>query len=352
MGRPGVPSWIDTAGGQERHRSESADPTVDQEWAEAGHVEGSSRAQAALSRALAYGLWGGIALALVLGLVNCAGSSATAPPPSTDPAPAQPVPPPGGCAELVVAAWLAGNTDILSDIPGVPNARPEPGRRQATRTYTAAVTPGNGAWAYLVGAEVQVREEEGDPWQPAGTQFFTVTMMPSGVGCQGWSPAALPAQTSPPLLASDVSPLPYRSSLPHSGTELSATLEAFFAGLLTGAGDLERYVAPGVFIPAVVPPPYQQVGITELRAHADHPIEQRGTAIPPDGTVVQLLATVETDEGDDLPLVYPVTVGVRGGRWEVVAVDPLVGTTAIDNPAQPATGGAPTDPTESTNGGG
>jgi hypothetical protein len=323
MGKPGVPSWIDAAGSGPDHGSGYAELTVAQEWAAAGPVGRSSRIQAGLSRTLAYGLWGGIALALTLGLVNCAGPARPTVSPVADPSPADPVAPPGGCAELVVSAWLAGDADLLAGVPGVPRTRPEPGRRQATRTYTAGVTPAGGhqTWGYLVAAEVQVRDEQ-QQWRPAGTQFFTVTMVRSeGGGCQGWSPAALPAQVAAPRLAGGGAPPEpgYDVALP-ADTALGTTLQAFFAGLLAGAGDLERYVAPGVVIPALSPAPYPEVSVTDLRART----EPAGP-VPPDGTVLQLLATVTTDP-DDLPLVYPVTVGVRGGRWEVVAIDPLVGT--------------------------
>lgn len=348
-GKPGVPSWSDAAaGGGQDHRPAAAEPagahkrakhaergssarrdaggaerTNDPElWEAAGPVGGSSRVQAGLSRILAYGLWGGIALALVLGLVNCVGPPTASAPPAAGPAVAQPVAPPGGCAELVVSGWLAGDADLLAGLPGMPRNRPEPGRRQATRTYTAGVTPGsdNQAWAYLVGAEVQVLDEEQQQWQAAGTQFFTVTMVRTGAGgCQGWRPAALPAQVAAPHLAGDGTGS-YGVSLP-TDTELGATLQSFFAGMLTGTGDLERYVAPGVVIPALAPPPYQEVSVTELAARTEPPEPA------PDGTVLQLLATVATDP-EQLPLVYPVTVGVRDGRWEVVTIDPLVADTS------------------------
>lgn len=341
-GKPGVPSWVDAAG-------RAPEPEPEQLWEAAGPVGGSSRVQAALSRTLAYGLWGGIALALTLGLVNCAGAStATAPPPATGAEPAEPVAPPGGCAELVVSAWLAGDTDLLAGVPGMPRTQPDPGRRQATRTYTAGVTPGagEGAWGYLVGADVQVLDDEAQRWQPAGTHFFTVTMVRSGGsgGCQGWHPAALPAQVPGPRLAGEPPEQRYPVTLP-TDTELTATLQAFFAGLLAGAGDLERYVAPGVVIPSLSPAPYQEVSVTELRAR-DEPAEPA-----PDGTVLQVLATVTTDPAD-LPLVYPVTVGVRGGRWEVVAIDPLVGTAgAREAPASGEQESAPAQPAPGFSGG-
>jgi hypothetical protein len=344
-----VPSWVDAAGDQQHRQSAAADQAAGADWDNVGTVGGSSRLQATLSRGLAYGLWGLLAIAVVVGLVNCAGTPSAAPPADTGDAPMPMVPPPGGCAELVVAAWLAGDTGLLADVPGVPRRQPEPGRRQATRTYTAAVTPGEHAWGYLVGADVHVSEEtpEGDlQWQPAGTQFFMVTMVASDAasGCQGWRPAALPAQVPAPQLGGGDASVPYPESLPDSGTELSQTLEAFFNGLLAGTGDLERYVAPGVAIPALAPPPYQQVSVTELRARVELPAE-----VPADGTVAQVLVTVAATD-DDLPLVYPVTVGVRGGRWEVVAIETLVGSAVLAE-GEPTTSVDPNQPAERTNGG-
>ena len=319
-GKPGVPSWVNAAGGQPS--PPSAEEPLGADWERAGRVGGSSRMQAAFSRGLALLLWGALALALLLGLINFtalgsrAGTSDTA---GGSPEPVL-VPPPGGCAELVVAGWLSGDTDLLSGVTGVPRGGVEPGRRRASHIYTAAAVPGQGAWSYLLGANVEVRDED-NRWRPAGLQFFSVTMVPTsdGTGCQGWGPVALPMQVPPPQLGGGASH-PYEVSVPHSGTELSGTLTSFFSGLLTGSENLERYVAPGVSIPALVPPPYQQVELTELRARAELP-----DGVPPDGTVAQLLVTVATDR-DDLPLVYPVTVGVRGGRWEVIALDQLVGT--------------------------
>jgi hypothetical protein len=296
-----------------------------------GGVTLASRVQATLSRALAYALWAGIVLALTLGVANFAGSGPAPAGPAAGSAQAVPVPPPGGCAELVVAAWLAGDTRALAGVTGAPRSGPEDPGREAARTYTAAVTPAGSPdrWGYLVGAEVRVRDQAGT-WQPAGAQFFTVTMVRTGSGCGGWSPATLPAQVPPPPLAG-AAPDPYPVRLAASGTELTETLEAFFGAMLAGGGSLERYQAPGGTVTAIDPPPYRDVRLVELSTTTGAPLDRDG-GIPPDGTSARLLATVSTGP-DGLPLVYPVTAGVRGGRWEIVAIDPLVGTA----PAGPVT---------------
>lgn len=310
-----VPRWGDAP------RWVEASDDLD-DWDTAGTVGGSTRAQATMTTLLRGVLWTGIALAVVLGLVNLAAPLSAGPAPAAAPtSEPPPIPPPGGCAELVVAAWLAGDVDLLSGVPGVPRGDIEPGRREAVRTYTASVTPGETGWGFVIGAQVRVRDEE-DQWRDAGVQFFSVTMVPGAGGCQGWVPAALPAQVAAPVLTGPQPPYP--AFLPPTGTELSETLTAFFAGVLAGEGNPERYVAPGTVIPVLSPPPYQEVTVTELRTTEDAPVDRTGT-VPPDGTVVPLLVTVATGS-DDLPLVYPVTVGVRGGRWEVIAIEPLVGT--------------------------
>lgn len=313
-----VPRWVEPSA---EGTGPDATRTLD-DWDSAGTVGGSTRAQAAASSALRYALWGGLALAIVLGLLNFATPPGAAPPAAVTTEDATPVPPPGGCAELVVAAWLAGDLEQLAGVPGLPRSRVEPARREALQTYTATVTPGEVGWGYVVGAEVRVREDEDSPWRNAGHQFFAVTMIPAAAGgCQGWAPAALPAQVASPVLGG--AELAYPVSLSATGTELSETLQSFFAGVLTGSGNPERYAAPGAEVPVLSPPPYAEVQVTELRTLADPPVE-RGSEIAPEGTVMGLLVTVATGE-DDLPLVYPVSVGVRGGRWEVLAIEDLVG---------------------------
>lgn len=318
-----VPSWV---GDRPPGRSGPAAPQRDQ-WA-AGPIGRSSRAQATTTRALAYGLWGAIGLALLLGLVNCAGRPLASPPDRPTVTAAEPQAPPGGCAELTVAAWLAGDTELLAGVSPLVRGGAEPGRRRADHTYTlsAALDADPERWVYLVAAQVSERESTDDRWRAAGTQFYRVTLAPSSGGCGGWAPAALPARVPGPTLTPDGS-TDYPTGLPVSGTPLSETLTAFFAALLTGDGELERYTAPGVNVPRFDPPPYQHIELIDLRAHADTPLD-RSARVARDGTTARLQVTVATDpDGADLPLTYPVTVTVRGGRWEVVDIDSVLSPT-------------------------
>lgn len=317
-----APDWVGPS--PARGSTPRARPQRD-DWASAGPIGAASRTQALISRTLTYGLWTAIGLSLVLGLVNCAGSPTTAPRAGSTGAVEPAIPPPGGCAELTVAAWLANDSELLADVPGLSRNRSEPGRRQADRTYAVSVTPGTepDSWTYLVGAQVRERDPDSERWLSAGTQFFSVTLVPSTGGCAGWSPATLPARVAAPTLGGALA-APYQDTLSSSGTPLSETLQAFFSAFLTGTDGLERYLAPGADIVPFQEPPYSYVELVELRVHHDSPIDRSGEP-PADGTVVYLLATVSTHpDSADLPLVYPVVVGVRGGRWEVVTLDPAV----------------------------
>ncbi|HLV58674.1 MAG TPA: hypothetical protein VKY81_07365 [Natronosporangium sp.] len=308
----------------------------------AGMVGGSTRLQTALSRVAAYLLWGAVVLAVVLGLVNLTGPPVPASLPAPGAASAPPrIPPPGGCAEIVVAGWLAGDPGVVAGIAGQP-ARPpstEPGRR-AAHTYTAAVTPSTDGtrWGYLVGVDVEHRDENGS-WVAAGRQFYTVTLAEGG-GCAGWGAVAPPARVAAPALAATAG-AGYPVRLPASGTPLTETLGAFFTAVLTGTGSADRYVAPGLTVPVLESARYDRIELADVRAAgvvggegpAAGAVTAGGTAVPPDGTVLHLLVTVVADpDGDPLPLVYPVTAGVRGGRWEVMSLDPIVGPDATTGP--------------------
>jgi hypothetical protein len=75
-----------------------------------------------------------------------------------------------------------------------------------------------------------------------------------------------------------------------------------------------------------VPAWYATARVDDIQAAAGAPVQRSGQ-LPADGTVVRLLVSVAVEPAP-LPLVYPLTVAVRGGRWEVLAIDPLVGADA------------------------
>ncbi|GAB1646802.1 hypothetical protein KRMM14A1259_72250 [Krasilnikovia sp. MM14-A1259] len=293
-------------------------------------LRGSSRTQAATSRGVHGLLWtlliGAVALGL-LGLANLGGRraapavAAPAPPPAA-------AAPPGGCAELLVSAWLAGDATTLgalvsADVPRLP-AR----ARAATRTYTVSAqadAAGTG-WAYVIGADVVTLDKQGRA-AGVGVQFFAVTLtrpagQAAGGTCAGWAAPTLPAQVAG-LAPAGRQDLAYGRALAVTGQPIPDTLTPFFAALLAGGPEIERYLAPGTTIAAVVPAPYTAVRLERLSAVKDAEVGA-GQDLPADGTRVQLLATVAAKVGDqpgEWRLTYPLTLAVRGGRWEITAID-------------------------------
>jgi hypothetical protein len=324
MSREGSrPAWTGTTATR-RDAGPDARALDSDDWPVDG-VTGSSRRQSALSRLTAIGLWTTVCIGAVMGVAwlltppptSAAGTSTT---PQTITMTAQ-ASPPAGCAELAVAAWLSGDTAALAVLVGGDGhpARLPDGQRRADHTYLVASQQGvAGTWTYTVAADVAALT--GATWASAGTGFYAITFAATGHGCGGWSAVRLPAQVPGPDAATAVD-VAYPARVDVGGTALGDTLDRFFAALLAGATDLDRYLAPGTTLAAVNPAPYLKTSISAVAADV-----APGRDVPADGTRIRLLITIngQTSSGAQWPLVYPLTVAVRGGRWEIAALDPAV----------------------------
>ncbi len=111
---------------------------------------------------------------------------------------------------------------------------------------------------------------------------------------------------------------PYSVSVP-SESDLAVGIGEFFAAYLAGAGEVGRYLAPGVRLSAVTPAPYTAVTVQQLLAVQDAAAAER---VPADGTTVLVCAQVEArDAAGRWPLAYELTLKARSGRWEVAALE-------------------------------
>jgi hypothetical protein len=101
--------------------------------------------------------------------------------------------------------------------------------------------------------------------------------------------------------------------------DLASAVGEFLGAYLTGAGEVDRYLAPGVRLSAVSPSPYSAVTVQQvLGAEKAAAAEQ----LPGDGTRVRVLARVEArDAGGRWPLAYEVALRARSGRWEVAGLE-------------------------------
>jgi hypothetical protein len=224
---------------------------------------------------------------------------------------------PGGYAQLFVSVWLRSSADhatsaqarlaqsMAPDIE-LPAPAPAAGAQSKPESVTAvrSAQREGGAWSVTVAAQyadgsvryyaVPVAAD------PAGASF-TVTGAPGVV--------ADPARTEVPKSS-------YGVTVPEG--DLFSAVGEFLAAYLTGAGEVDRYLAPGVRMSAVSPAPYTTVSVQQVSAVEEAAAGQ----VPADGTKVRVLVQVEArDSGGRWPLGYELTLKARSGRWEVAALE-------------------------------
>jgi hypothetical protein len=110
---------------------------------------------------------------------------------------------------------------------------------------------------------------------------------------------------------------PYQVTV--SDGDLTSAVGEFVAAYLTGAGEVDRYLAPGANLSAISPAPYTAAAVQQVSA-----VEQTAAAeqVPGDGTKVHILAQVDAqDASGRWPLAYELTLKARSGRWEVAALE-------------------------------
>jgi hypothetical protein len=259
-------------------------------------------------------------------------------------------------AEHFVVTWLTtprGEEATLApfvDVSGI--ALPEVPWTVTNPASAALIQTGPGRWAVTVAATVTTPAAQGqDPAQvpPPARRYFTVPVL--------YDDGALIAEALPTPVAAPASAeagrLGYRYNLSAQHPASTATAE-FLAALLTGTGDVTRYVTPGTQIPAITPAPYAEVLIRDLNVDvdpADMPEE------PSTGDELHELVTAEARSsiGQAISVQYALTLTAREGRWEVRSME-LAPRQAADQPAAttapaPAPAPAPTSsaPVSSTN---
>jgi hypothetical protein len=222
---------------------------------------------------------------------------------------------PGGYAQVFVSAWLRSSADDATSAqarlaqslaPDVELPDPATGAQPAPQSVTAvrSAQRADSAWSVTVAAQYtdgSVRYYA-VPVAVGGGSSFTVTGSPGVVA----GPARVEAAKSP-----------YGVSVPDG--DLTSALGEFFAAYLTGSGEVDRYLAPGVTLSAVSPAPYTAVSVQQISA-----VEQAASAeqVPADGTKVHILTQVNAqDTSGRWPLAYELTLRTRSGRWEVAALE-------------------------------
>ncbi|WP_308406407.1 conjugal transfer protein [Streptomyces sp. AC602_WCS936] len=103
-----------------------------------------------------------------------------------------------------------------------------------------------------------------------------------------------------------------------SDSALSSTIGEFLGAYLTGTGEVDRYLAPGVKLTPVSPALYTTVTVQEVSA-----VEEAAAAgqVLADGTKVRVQVQAEAqDDAGRWPLAYGLALTARSGRWGVAAL--------------------------------
>lgn len=232
-----------------------------------------------------------------------------------DPAPADgppPAPAPSvaaqGFAELYVRAWLGEAGRATEDAIAAFYPQPvrlgdvTPGGVYVLDTTTVeTVEQQPGYWAVTVAASVLTAVD--GTYQPAGVRYYTVGV---AEGDGGLAATGLPSHVASPATWVDA-PGPAAASLsPAGGEEWAEAVERFLSAYLAGAGEVDRYTAPGSDLAALDPPPY--VAVELVRAAA---VSRGG------GLVVRGEVTAVDAGGLTQVMHYSADVAERAGRWEV-----------------------------------
>lgn len=169
---------------------------------------------------------------------------------------------------------------------------------------------------------------------------------------EGLTAITLPTPVSaPPVTVGSTTG--YRTQVDTSSS-LGQTVGQFLSAYTAGAGDVSRYLTPGVFLAPLTPAPYTEVQLSEIRAVGEQPSEAAQ-----DGTQIRVLAlgtAVVTDEQTS-NVAYALTVTARAGRWEISAIDPApvqqqtqtpAASSATDTAPARSSGSATTTPADTT----
>ncbi|MFJ9822300.1 conjugal transfer protein [Streptomyces sp. NPDC101151] len=257
---------------------------------------------------------------VALGVAVLSGPTTIAPAPSDKPTAvrsAAAVADPAGYAQVFVGAWLRSSADDANsaqarlahslapdvDLPDpVASAQPKPAAVTAVRSAQRE----DGEWEVTVAAQ----------YADGRLRYFVVPVT-AGESGASFAVTGAPGAVAGPARAA-VGKSPYGVSVPSDG-DLSSAVGEFLGAYLTGAGEVSRYLAPGVKLSPISPAPYTTVTVQEVWG-----AEEAAAAgqVPAGGTRVSVRVQVEArDDAGRWPLAYDIELKARSGRWEVAALE-------------------------------
>jgi hypothetical protein len=225
----------------------------------------------------------------------------------------------GAYAVGFVGSWLSATKDKPGDLGTYVDLGSLQKITQAPFEYRdlalVSVSPVDGGpfVSAVVAANVKeiAQDQQGnvDTWP---RRYFQVAVAIDGSALRV---VGLPAPIAPPVEGRTTS-LVYATAVA-SGKPLAQTVSAFLSAYLAGSGELDRFTTPGSALAPIMPAPYAQLNVVDLRTATD-PVDA-----PADGTTARALATVTltTPLEQITTATYALTLTARGQRWEVTDID-------------------------------
>ncbi|HEX7197002.1 MAG TPA: conjugal transfer protein [Candidatus Limnocylindria bacterium] len=239
-----------------------------------------------------------------------------------------------GRAEAAVREWLTTGEFDSANRPAAASADRTAARLSVL--WTSAVggrLVDQDYWAVTVAADVLATEAEAADAdeETQGSAASTRWLLEVGVLRSGGAVAVV----GPPAVVSDPpSPevdLRGTEETPQRDDPIATTAEAFLRSLLTGAGEVGRYMAPGSSVPPLTPAPFESVTVERIG------IVRAGRAT----STIRVEASAITAAEVEVSLSYELTMAERDGRWEVQG---LSGAPTLRRDGRPEPGDSGTEP--------
>ena len=222
-------------------------------------------------------------------------------------------------AARFVTTWLSANVDSaerrLAGLVEIPDGAefPAVGLRATDPTIADVAQLGAGRWSITVAVTATAAGSD------QGVRRFYAVPVVYDAG--HLAALALPSPVAAPTMAEAPS-LDYPGDL-SSAHPAWRTVAGFMAALLTGGGDITRYLTPGTHVAPVLPVPFAEVRISQIATQADVAAEPART--PADGQQLAVLVTASgsatTADAAGLSVQYALVLTGRDGRWEVTQVE-------------------------------
>ena len=328
-------------------REQAADPSADSASSAASWTAGSQWA----ARATTVAVWALIVCGPAALAVTLTSSSPPPAPPATTTEVVDTAGEQARASELarqLVTAWLTlprGEEDQLRAFVDTADLTlPETPWTVQDVTVAGLSTTGAGRWSVTVGATVTDQDSS-----TARVYYAVPVQVDPAAGSAAALTLPAPVPTPPPSRLPALA-YPYTAN---PVDDLATTVGDFLTAMLTGAGDVTRYVTPGATVTALVPAPYSTVTVSQVWLDED-PTDLTPEQDTPVRALVTATATTTADQASVVQ--YALQIRPREGRWEIAALDPIPALadtptptptpTPTSNPAGPASPAASPTPTE------